>query len=187
MKTGFTVVSAVAVTFAAVAVITAAIRMETTEAECCAAATADWPHVAGTLAGQGYTGLSQIKPSNIDQLGLAWMVQLSAEPVTMPIAGPGDTTTAQQTTPIVIEGVMYLNVPGGGVAALDGATGELKWKWVPSEEANGFGPTFQQRGVSVGEGKVFTSAGGNRMVALDKDTGAIVWAVQPMAPDGSEF
>src|SRR5690606_20137737 len=100
---------------------------------------------------------------------------------------PGTDVTAQQTTPIVVDGVMYLNVPGGGVAALDGATGEVKWKWVPSEEINGFGPTFQQRGVSVGEGKVFTSAGGNRMVALDQETGEIVWAVQPVAPDGSEF
>ena len=67
------------------------------------------------------------------------------------------------------------------------ATGDVKWKWVPSEEANGFGPSFQQRGVTVGEGKVYTSAAGNRMVALDQETGEIVWAVQPEAPDGSSF
>src|SRR5438046_1420477 len=76
-------------------------------------------------------------------------------------------------------------MPSGGVIALDGATGAVKWKWQPSVAANGFGGNSQHRGVSVGEGKVFTTAAGNRVVALDKDTGAIVWAVQPTAPGGA--
>ena len=98
------------------------------------------------------------------------------------MAGPGGTATSQQTIPIVVDGVMYVNPPGGGVIALDAATGAVKWKWVPSATApapNNFGPATQQRGVSVGEGKVYTTAAGNRMVALNKDTGALVWAVVP--------
>ncbi|MDO8907526.1 MAG: PQQ-binding-like beta-propeller repeat protein [Pseudohongiella sp.] len=186
MKLRYTVAPAL-IAITAVAALTTAIRTAGAAEDCCAPATSDWPVTTGSHAGQGYTALTQISKSNLNNLGLAWMTQLSAEPVTAPVAGPGSDVTAQQTTPIVVDGIMYLNVPGGGVAALDGATGAVKWKWVPSEEANGFGPTFQQRGVSVAEGKVFTSAGGNRMVALDKDTGEIVWAVQPVAPDGSEF
>ena len=171
MKQHFPAASAVVAMSAAVALITAA---QMSMADQLTPPTQDWPHVSGTLASQGYTGLTQIAKSNINDLGLAWVTQLSAEPVTMPQAGPGTDLTAQQTTPIVIDGVMYLNVPGGGVAALNGATGDVKWKWVPSEEANGFGPSFQQRGVTVGEGKVYTSAAGNRMVALDQETGEIV-------------
>ncbi|MET0333647.1 MAG: PQQ-binding-like beta-propeller repeat protein, partial [Rhizobacter sp.] len=148
---------------------------------------AEWPHVAGNLAAHGYTSLTQINKGNVNKLGAAWLTNLSAESITAPVAGPGTTLTAQQTTPIVVDGVMYLNVPGGGVAALDGATGAVKWKWVPSVAANGFGPATQQRGVTVGEGKVFTSAAGNRMVALNKDTGAIVWAVIPADPSGTPF
>jgi len=144
----------------------------------------DWPQVTGNLGAQGYTGLTQINKANIKDLGLAWMTNLSAEPVTQPVAGPGGTATAQQTTPIVVEGVMYLNPPNGGVVALDAATGAVKWKWVPSASApapNNFGPSTQQRGVSVGEGKVYTTAAGNRVVALDKETGAMVWVVIPTA------
>lgn len=186
MKLRYSVAPAMIVVTAAAA-LTMAVRTTNAAEECCTAAGSDWPVTTGSHAGQGYTLLTQINKSNISDLGLAWVTQLSAEPITSPAPAPGTDDTAQQTTPIVIDGVMYLNVPGGGVAALDGATGEVKWKWVPSEELNGFGPTFQQRGVSVGEGKVFTSAGGNRMVALDQETGEIVWAVQPVAPDGSEF
>ena len=83
------------------------------------------------MGAQGYTGLTQINKSNIKNLGLAWMTHTSAEPVTTPVAGPGGTATSQQTIPIVVDGVMYLNPPNGGVIALDAATGAVKWKWVP--------------------------------------------------------
>src|SRR5438477_561142 len=152
---------------------------------CCSPAGKDWPYTTGNLGGWGYTSLTQINKKNIEQLGPAWVTHVSAEPVTTPVPGPGNNATAQQTIPIVVDGVMYLDTPGGGVIALDGATGAVKWKWQPSVAANGFGGNNQHRGVSVGEGKVFTTAADNRVVALDKDTGAIVWAVQPTAPDGA--
>ncbi len=145
----------------------------------------DWPEISGNQASQGYTSLTQINKANLKNLGPAWLTNLSAEPVTAPVAGAGGTATAQQTTPIVVDGVMYLNPPGGGVVALDGATGAVKWKWVPSNAANGFGPATQQRGVAVGDGKVFTTAAGSRLVALDKNSGQIVWAVQPTTADGT--
>src|SRR5438477_6882354 len=152
---------------------------------CCSPAGKDWPYTTGNLGGWGYTSLTQINKKNIEQLGPAWVTHVSAEPVTAPVPGPGNNATAQQTIPIVVDGVMYLDTPSGGVIALDGATGAVKWKWQPSVAANGFGGNNQHRGVSVGEGKVFTTAAGNRVVALDKDTGAIVWAVQPTAPGGA--
>jgi len=152
---------------------------------CCSPAGEDWPYTTGNLGGWGYTSLTQINKKNIEQLGPAWVTHVSAEPVTTPVPGPGNNATAQQTIPIVVDGVMYLDTPSGGVIALDGATGAVKWKWQPSVAANGFGGNSQHRGVSVGEGKVFTTAAGNRVVALDKDTGAIVWAVQPTAPGGA--
>lgn len=152
-----------------------------------APASKDWPQIAGNLASHGYSSLAQINKGNVKSLGAAWVTHLAAEPITSPAAAPGTTQTAQQTTPIVVDGVMYLNPPGGGVVALDGATGIVKWKWVPSAAVNGYGPANQQRGVSVGEGKVYTTAAGSRMVALDKNTGQVVWAVQPTAPDGTAF
>ena len=38
--------------------------------------------------GQGYTALTQINKSNVNKLGLAWMVHTSAEPATAPVPGP---------------------------------------------------------------------------------------------------
>jgi outer membrane protein assembly factor BamB/plastocyanin len=154
---------------------------------CCAPTTNDWPEVNGNLGAQQYSSLTQINQSNINTLGPAWMVHVSAEPITAPVAGPGDNSTAnQETTPIEVNGVLYVDTPSGGVIALKGDTGAVVWKWQPSTAANGFGPNTQMhRGVAVGQGMVFTTASGNRVVALNQNTGAIVWAVQPTASDGS--
>jgi outer membrane protein assembly factor BamB len=156
------------------------------QSTCCAPAGNDWPEVNGNIGAWQYSSLTQINKSNINKLGPAWVVHVSAEPITAPVAGPGDNSTAtQETSPIVVGGVMYLDTNSGGVIALDGETGAVKWKWQPSVAANGFGPGGFHRGVSVGGGRVYTTAAGNRVVALDQNTGAIVWAVQPKASDGS--
>ena len=96
------------------------------------------------------------------------------------LGGPGP-----RATPTVAGGRVYAVGATGLFNCLDGATGKVKWKWLPSTAANGFGPTSMHRGVSVGGGKVYTTAAGNRVVALDQNTGAIVWAVTPTPPAGS--
>jgi outer membrane protein assembly factor BamB/plastocyanin len=172
---------------AAFIAIAAAVAPTMTFAQtCCAPAGNDWPEVNGNIGAWQYSSLNQINKSNINQLGPAWVVHVGTEPITAPVAAPADNSTAnQEPAPIVVDGVMYVDTPAGGVIALDGATGAVKWKWQPSTAANGFGPGGFHRGVSVGQGKVFTTAAGNRVVALNKDTGAIVWAVQPTASGGA--
>ena len=152
-----------------------------------APADADYPKVGGNLGNQNYSGLTQINKHNLKNLGAAWKLDVSAAPTTKPVAAPGTTTTGQQTSPLVIDGVIYSDTPVGGVIAVDGKTGAVKWKWTPSTAANGFGPSGTRRGVSVGDGKVFTLASGNRVVALNKDTGDIVWVVQPTGAGGASL
>ncbi len=147
--------------------------------DCCSPNARDWPKNGGNYGNQSYSALSQVSKANIKSLGPAWVLHASAEPVTTPVAGPGNTDGGQQTTPIAVDGVIYFDTPTGGVMAVDGVTGAVKWKWQPSQAANGYAPVGTRRGVAVGDGKVFTLAGGNRVVALDKETGKEAWAVQP--------
>ncbi|HEX6235265.1 MAG TPA: PQQ-binding-like beta-propeller repeat protein, partial [Jiangellaceae bacterium] len=137
---------------------------------------ADMPTVGGNLGNQHYSGLTQINQQNLHKLGPVWRTHVSAVP-------PATDDTGQQTTPIVADGVIYLDTPNGEVIAVDGKTGEANWKWAPDD----FGTTGTRRGVSIGDGKVYTLAAGNRVVALDKDTGEEVWVVQPEAPDGASL
>jgi len=140
-------------------------------ADCCTPGDKDYPTHSGNLGNQAYSALTQINKGNIKRLGPVWRTHVSAEP-------PATDHTGQQTTPIVVDGVIYLDTPNGSVIAVDGATGATKWKWTPTA----FDTNGTRRGVSVGDGKVYTLADGNRVVALNKDTGLEVWVVQPRGP-----
>ena len=117
-------------------------------------------------------GLTQIDKSNLEQLAPTWRTHVSA-------VAPASDDVGQQTTPIVVDGVIYLDTPSGGVIAVDGATGDPIWKW----ENQVYGLSGTRRGVSAGDGRIYTLAGGNRVVALDQATGEEVWAVQPTGPE----
>jgi len=143
---------------------------------CCTPGNKDYPTHSGNLGNQAYSALTQINKGNIRRLGPVWRTHVSAE-------APATDHTGQQTTPIVVDGVIYLDTPSGGVIAVDGATGATKWKWTPTA----FGTNGTRRGVSVGDGKVYTLADDNRVVALNKDTGLEAWVVQPTGPNGASL
>ena len=151
---------------------------------CCTAGDKDFPKAGGNLGNQNYSSLTQINKSNIKNLGPVWMTRVSAAPATTPSPGPGTDHAGQQTAPIVVDGVIYMDTPLGDVIAVDGATGAVKWKWHPTafEPVDG-----DRRGVSVGDGKVYTLAAEDRVVALNKDTGAEVWVRQPTDPAGGSL
>jgi glucose dehydrogenase/plastocyanin len=137
---------------------------------------ADMPTVGGNLGNQHYSGLTQITQQNLDELAPTWRTHVSA-------VAPASDDTGQQTTPIVVDGVIYVDTPGGGVIAVDGASGDAVWKW----ENSAVGLASTRRGVSAGDGKIFTLAGGNHVVALDQATGQEVWVVDPTGPNGEDL
>ncbi|HUI78066.1 MAG TPA: PQQ-binding-like beta-propeller repeat protein [Bryobacteraceae bacterium] len=79
---------------------------------------ADWPHYGGTQAAWRYSALDQINVSNVRRLAPAWIFQT------------GDAADGLQSTPLVIDGVMYVITPHTQVFALDAATPRRRtWRW----------------------------------------------------------
>ena len=80
----------------------------------------DWLNWRRTDNAWGYSPLDQINRQNVQQLQLAWSWAM-------------DDTGANEATPLVHDGVMYLPNPGGVIQALDGATGDLLWEYRPAQ------------------------------------------------------
>src|ERR1700730_8880532 len=80
----------------------------------------DWLNWRRTDNAWGYSPLNQINRENVQQLQLAWSWAM-------------DDTGAQEATPLVYDGVMYLPNPRGVIQALDAATGDLIWEYRPGE------------------------------------------------------
>ena len=78
----------------------------------------NWDNPGGDWASSHFSRLTDIAPGNVAQLGLAWEYDLG-------------TNRVQESTPVVIEGVMYASGNLGRVYALDAATGQELWTFTP--------------------------------------------------------
>src|SRR5260370_13329377 len=76
----------------------------------------DWPAYGGALGNNHYSGLAQINRSNVKRLAVAWSFDTQEE-------------GGLQTSPIIIDGVLYGITPTQKVFSLDAATGKLLWKF----------------------------------------------------------
>ena len=119
-----------------------------------------------TYSEQRYSPLDKINTSNVGNLGLAWSFELS-------------TNRGVETTPIVVDGVMYVTSAWSLVYALDAKTGELKWKYDPQVSRQvGFHACCDvvNRGVAVWKGRVYVAALDGRLIALDAKDGHVIWS-----------
>lgn len=92
----------------------------------------DWPAYGADAAGTHYSALTQIDRSNVGRLRVAWQFD----------PGEGSPSGRFQAQPIVVNGILYTVTPGGGLVALDGATGKLKWSWNSGERTSVRGLTY---------------------------------------------
>jgi|SRR5271165_1521927 len=124
----------------------------------------DWPFYGGTQLAWRYSALDQVNTSNVKKLALAWAFQT------------GDYDQGLQSTPIVVDGVLYLSTTHSWVFAIDAASGKMLWQY-KYPLPRGAGGNIQNRGVAVGAGKVYVGTYDDYVVALDQKTGAEVWKV----------
>jgi outer membrane protein assembly factor BamB len=127
-----------------------------------------WLYPNGDLANTRDAAGATITAANIASLDQAWTFRLPPSEVT---SGPGFGSMA--ATPIVANGVVYIQDNGYNVYALSLATGKLKWEYQVSQKITGAGPN----GVAVFGGVVY----GNTMTtafALSARTGKTIWVAR---------
>src|SRR5262245_23670804 len=83
----------------------------------------NWLTYSGNYSSTRYSPLSQITPANVKNLKLQWVYQ-------SPVAGNW------QTTPLVVDGTMYITQRLNDVVALDAATGRALWiyRYTPAQD-----------------------------------------------------
>src|SRR6266478_1587368 len=79
-----------------------------------------WLTFSGDYNGQRYSPLTQLTPQNVGGLAPAWIFQTDV---------PGFPGRGIETTPIVIDGVMYVTGNSNTAWALDARTGVPIWKY----------------------------------------------------------
>lgn len=133
----------------------------------------DWLQWGRTYDGQNFSPLKAITRANVKALAPAWRAPIQGGP-SMP-------------TPLVHDGVMFLQTSPDMVMALDAATGTVLWRraYTPSLPSN------QKMGLSLSGGRVFVPTSDLHVIALDARTGSKIWdhaiTIDPPATDLKAF
>ena len=138
-------------------------------AACGGETASDWPLPNYDAANTRATFESAIDSSNVNQLEEVWRYELS------PVAESG----AAATTPIIVDGVVYLGDLLTNVHAVDLATGTLLW--MVDVDDGVFGPS----GVAVDSGRVFANKSGAEIAAYDAATGDELWTTNILENGGA--
>ena len=126
----------------------------------------NWLMYSGNYFSQRYTRLDQINNENAAELEMQWAFQLRA-------------LDRAETTPVVVDGVMYVTESPSNVIALDAKTGSQYWRYNHNlpEDLN-FCCGRNNRGVAVLGDKLYMSTLDAHLVSLDAKTGSVLWDVE---------
>ena len=128
-------------------------------------------HTNGNYDQTRYHPANQINTGNVGKMHVAWIFQT-------------DVKESLETTPIVVNGVMYVTTSFSHVYALNAKTGEMYWHY-----KHKMGPitTFccgpNNRGVAIADDKVFVATLDAKLLALDAKTGSVLWEAQVGDPE----
>src|ERR1700722_6636827 len=125
----------------------------------------NWITAGRDYASTRFSPLAQITPSNVKRLVPKWSFSLG-------------TLDAQQTTPLVQDGTMYLTAAHSRIYAVDALTGRQVWSYVhPVEEG-----TVRKmccdagnKGAALYGDKVYFTTNDAHVVALKAATGEVIW------------
>jgi alcohol dehydrogenase (cytochrome c) len=124
----------------------------------------DWILWRRTYDAHGFSPLNQINRANAGTLATAWAWSL-----------PPNTT---QVTPLVHDGILYINTAGGRVQALDATNGELLWEYTREQPAEGNprpGGASVHRSFAIYGDKLYFGTDDKHEIALDARNGKLVW------------
>jgi len=123
----------------------------------------NWMMYSGTYASQRYSTLSQINPSNVKNLEQKWIFQ-------------AESLEKFETTPLVVDGIMYITQAPSDALALDAKTGRVFWiyRYYPSTDARPCCGSVN-RGLAILGDTLFLATLDAHLIALDAKTGRPIW------------
>jgi len=127
----------------------------------------NWLIYGGNYGSQRFSGLKEITPKNVASLRMAWGYQLRGGGV-------------MESSPIIVDGTMYVTEPPSTVTAIDARTGKPLWHYSPPVPRDfvpvGLFPT--NRGVAVLGDNVYLATIDDHLIALDAKNGLVRWNTQ---------
>jgi quinohemoprotein ethanol dehydrogenase len=124
---------------------------------------------------QRFSPLTKINDGNVKDLGIAWHADLPD-------------ARGHESTPVVVDGKMFVTGPWSKVFAFDAKTGKPLWTFDPGvDKARGVKACCDvvNRGVAFWKGQLFLGTIDGRLLSLDAATGKEIWSEQTLDTAGN--
>jgi len=150
------------------------------------AAANEWPYYGHDPGGMRYSPLTQVNRDTVSQLKIAWVFHTGD----VSDGKHGSKRSGFETTPLVVDGTMYLTTPFNRIIALNPETGVQKWAYDPKIERKwDYGDGLINRGVAmwtdrssapdvagqarttISRRRIFEATLDARLIAVDAQTG----------------
>jgi alcohol dehydrogenase (cytochrome c) len=128
--------------------------------------TGNWLMYSSTYNSWRFSRLNQINTQNVNRLHVKWLFQ-------------GRTEEKFESTPLVVDGIMYLTRPENEIYALDAETGRVLWTYRhrnPSRTFNCCGRV--NRGLAILGNRLFMNTLDMHVLAIDAKSGRELWKTQ---------
>ena len=119
----------------------------------------DWPSYDGQLAGNRFSAITAIDKGNVARFTPKWIYSLPDVPTL-------------ETTPLVVEGVMYVT-SANECYALDAGSVREVWHY-HRPRTKGMGGKVN-RGAAISGNRVFLATDNAHLLALNRATGELIW------------
>ena len=126
----------------------------------------NWLMYSHTYSGWRFSALDRITTQNVKNLGVKWLFQ-------------GRSQEKFETTPLVVDGIMYLTRPENDVFALDAETGRVMWTYShknPDRTYNCCGNV--NRGLAILGSSLFMNTLDMHLIAIDAKSGRELWKTE---------
>ena len=139
----------------------------------------EWASYGRDAGGTRYSPLTQLTPANVGKLQVAWTFNTGDSSD----GSQGTRRSGFETTPLLIDGRLYLTTPFNRVIALDPATGRQLWAYDPRiDKAKPYGDGLINRGLAAWRDtrakgrpcalRVYEATLDARLIAIDAASGA---------------
>jgi alcohol dehydrogenase (cytochrome c) len=127
----------------------------------------NWSTYFGNNKAWSYSSLDQIARGNVKNLVPVWTF------------AAGDVRPGLVSTPLVMDGVLYLAAGDDQLFALNAVTGRLLWSYShPSSGAWTQTIGRNVKGIAMGQGLIYMGTSDNHLIAVDQKSGREVWNVE---------
>jgi alcohol dehydrogenase (cytochrome c) len=126
----------------------------------------NWLTYSGNYASWRFSTLDQINTSNVRRIQAQWVYQIAERGIF-------------ETTPLVVDGILYGTGPENSAFALDARTGKALWRYQRSLPAKL--PTCcgrVNRGLAILGSNLYMATLDAHLIALDAKTGNVIWDVE---------